>query len=809
MEIVLLLAVLVILILLFRHFSAIVDELASLKKELSEIKILLGKNVQDGIKKPDEKPPLQAPVVATTPPVEKVDQITTQKEEEIVVHQEEIRIVEWPSARAPIKEESIPAIVPASEHSRRPATVEPYVPAAPRQSWFNKWLQDNPDIEKFIGENLINKIGISILVIGIAFFVKYAIDQEWINKVGRVCIGLFCGVILTWLGNRLRKNYHAFSSVLVGGSLAIFYFTIAFAFHQYQLISQDAAFGIMVIITVFAVLISILYDRLELGILATVGGFITPFLVSQGDGNWFVLFTYLIILNAGLIVLAYHKRWRVINFIAFFFTQVIYLGWVISEINSPEFNYRGIFIFGLIFYLMFLVMNIIHHVIRGSKLKAFDFIILLSANLCFFGAGIYLIRESGFPQYSGLFTASLGVVNLVLAYLFFKRTGADKKFIYLLIGITISFISMAAPVQLKGHYITLFWSAEIVVLLWLYQKSFIRLLKITVLLVTALMLISLLMDWASVYGISPEFDTILFNKGWITGMFSSVSLFLVYRLLTREADTFYIRGISNRFLRTVYLSGSIILLYTTGALEIYNQFITRIPDTGLELIYLQLYSTLFVILLLQVLALVKINIHPFLPLILSLLILAMYLLNILPFYTTEKIVLFSGIHRVLFTGSWLGAVLLLVLIWNLIGHIRRNKPVFDPIALHLTWIIALLCVVIFSAEIRNLFVWINYTDKLSLARAETNFNKAGLTIVWALSSFIMIWIGMKYSYKPLRITALVLFGFTLLKLFMSDISDIAPGGKIIAFILLGVLLLVISFMYQRLKKIIIHDSKGL
>jgi uncharacterized membrane protein len=804
MEILLLLVSVIILLVLFRNFSVVQKELTSLKEELSDLKILLGRNLNEGLKKPVENSAATSPIVPVPPPAEKERGIIVQKEEEI-------RIVEWqtPPVNAPKKEEGIPSKIQEPEYIPRPSAVQPYVPAAPRRNWFNKWLEDNPDIEKFIGENLINKIGISILVIGIAFFVKYAIDQEWINKVGRVCIGLFCGVVLTWLANRLRKNYHAFSSVLVGGSLAIFYFTIAFAFHQYQLISQGAAFGIMVIITVFAVLISILYDRVELGILATVGGFITPFLVSNGDGNWLVLFTYLSILNAGLIVLAYHKRWRVINFIAFFFTQIIYLGWVIDKINSPEFNYRGVFIFGLIFYAMFLVMNIIHHVVRGSKLKAFDFIILLSANLCFFGAGIYLIRESGYPQYSGLFTASLGIINLVLAYLFFKRTGADKKFIYLLIGITISFISMAAPVQLKGHYITLFWSAEIVVLLWLYQKSFIRLLKITVLLVTALMLISLLMDWTSVYEINHEFDTILFNKGWITGIFSSVSLFLVYRLLTREADTYYIRRISNRVLRTVYLTGSIILLYTTGALEIYNQFISKLPDTGFELIYLQLYSTLFVILLLQILSLRKINISPFLPLILSFGILTMYVLNIYPFYITERTVLFTGANQAYFTGTWLGALLLLLLIWKLIIHIRRNQPVFSHMAMHLTWIIAVLCVTIFSAEIRNLYIWLNYTDKLSFARAEANFNKAGLTIVWALSSFIMIWIGMKYSFKPLRITALVLFGFTLLKLFLSDISDIAPGGKIMAFILLGVLLLVISFMYQRLKKIIIDDSKAL
>jgi uncharacterized membrane protein len=64
---------------------------------------------------------------------------------------------------------------------------------------------------------------------------------------------------------------------------------------------------------------------------------------------------------------------------------------------------------------------------------------------------------------------------------------------------------------------------------------------------------------------------------------------------------------------------------------------------------------------------------------------------------------------------------------------------------------------------------------------------------------------MSYRYKPLRIIALVLFGVTILKLFCYDISNISPAGKIIAFILLGVLLLIISFMYQRLKRILLND----
>ena len=793
MEIFLLLALLVILLVVFSNVSGLKNELVKVQNELFELKNLINRKDQHEITKSDEKPKITGPIEQGKP---------------AELPKRDPGVTEGPAKEKPAFKWSpkIPEKEIITFQTTSPTAVPAYVPPPAQPGWFSKWLQDNPDMEKFIGENLINKIGISVLVLGIAFFVKYAIDQEWINKIGRVCIGLFCGIILTWLGNRLRKNYHAFSSVLVGGSLAVFYFTIAFAFHQYHLISQGAAFGIMIIITVFAVVISILYDRIELGILATIGGFITPFLVSQGDGNWFVLFSYLSILNAGLIVLAYYKRWRTINFIAFFFTQIIYLGWVISKTDTPGFNYQGIFIFGMIFYIMFLAMNVIHHVIRGSKLKAFDFIILLSANLCFFGSGIYIIRESGASQFSGLFTASLGLVNLVLAYLFFKQSKADKKFIYLLIGITISFISLAAPVQLRGHYITLFWSAEIVVLLWLYQKSFIILLKTTVLLVTGLMLISLVMDWSDLYSDGTILHPVLFNKGWMTGICSSLSLFLVYRLLRKEADTFFAWGITNKLLRNIYFVSSVLILFAAGALEINDQFTKRVPVNFMQTVYEQLYLSLFVLILLIVLRRLKYKTHRFIPLILPFLVMGFYLSAIESVQTTERSVLDSGHFRAFFTGSWISALFILLLVANAIKWIRENMVSFTRILPQLTWIIAIMCVIIFSAEIRNAFVWINYSDKTSFDGEGSVFDKAGLTVVWAVSSFFMIWLGMKYRYKPLRITALVLFGVTLIKLFMFDIRDIAPGGKIIAFILLGALLLIISFMYQRLKKIIIDDS---
>ena len=201
----------------------------------------------------------------------------------------------------------------------------PPTPAKPKKPGF---FERNPDLEKFIGENLANKIGIGILVLGIGFFVKYAIDKEWINEIGRVCIGLACGGILLGVAHRLRKNFVAFSSVLVGGGIAVLYLTIALAFHEYNLFSQTAAFILMLVITAFTVVLALGYNRMELAILGILGGFASPFMVSTGEGNYVVLFTYILILDCGMLVLAYFKKWNVVNIICYVFTIILFGTWL-------------------------------------------------------------------------------------------------------------------------------------------------------------------------------------------------------------------------------------------------------------------------------------------------------------------------------------------------------------------------------------------------------------------------------------------------------------------------------------------------
>ena len=116
----------------------------------------------------------------------------------------------------------------------------------PQKSLIEKFKENNPDLETFIGENLINKIGILILVLGISFFVKYAIDKDWITESARVGIGVLCGALVMAVAHKLKKNYVAFSSVLVSGAISILYFTIYIAFHEYPIISTLMKSGIQV-----------------------------------------------------------------------------------------------------------------------------------------------------------------------------------------------------------------------------------------------------------------------------------------------------------------------------------------------------------------------------------------------------------------------------------------------------------------------------------------------------------------------------------------------------------------------------------
>jgi uncharacterized membrane protein len=667
------------------------------------------------------------------------------------------------------------------------------------------------DFEKFIGENLMNKIGILILVIAIGLGIKYAIGEGWINPAGRIAIGLVTGGILVGIAHKLRKNYTAFSSVLAGGGIAVFYSSVAFGFQLYELFTQTQAFLIMVIITGFAIVLSLAYDKKELAVLAILGGFASPILVSTGAGNYIILFTYIMILDIGMIVLAYFKKWKLVNIVSFVATVLLFGIWMAktySENNSLP--YEGAFIFATGFYLVFFLMNIINNLKENEKFTAFDFIILVINSFLYYGVGMYLIDKIA-EDYMGIFTVSLAVLNFVFAYPLYKRSEFDRNLVFLLIGMVLTFVSLAAPVQLDGNYITMFWAVESVLLLWLSQKSGIRLLKIASFLVILLMIISLIVDWDQIY-MNPDIDAkplaIILNKGFITGIVSIAALVFNMNLLKRDDDIQFMKKLPADVFRTIVIIFVIVSLYVALFLEIgyqVDQYYDYFRLTGVALAFFN-YLYIMGILLWAGAKRVKYIFEGIT--VIALLSLFVYAFGVGLEY--EKVIdsyLYDDISNNFSLIHFLTAFIALGIAyfsWDNIKNISKNNKAFINIAL---WTNIVLSVVILSYEMDYIVLLANKPEIGQSYDIIRSVHRIGWPIMWGIFAFVLMIIGMKKNMKMLRIISMSLFFFTLVKLFAYDVWDMSEGGRIAAFISLGVLLLVISFLYQKLRKLIFEEEE--
>ena len=688
----------------------------------------------------------------------------------------------------------------------------------PRPSIWERFKERNPDLEKFIGENLINKIGILILVLGISYFVKFAIDKDWINEPARVGIGILAGSLVLFIAHRLRQKYAPFSSVLVAGAIAIYYFTIAIAFHEYQLFGQQVAFMIMVLITAFSCLISLSYNRMELAILSLVGGFLVPFMVSTGSGNYLVLFTYIVILDIGILALAYFKRWHVVQVLAFVFTILLFGSWVVNEMSVLDPPYLGALIFGFVFYLIFIAITVINNLRTKGSFTKIQLAMLSLNNFVFYGIGILILSEYK-PEFNGLFTVFLAVLNMAYALLLYKKFGLDKTAIYLLIGLTLTFITLAIPVQFSGNNITMFWAAEAVLLLWLSQKSQIKSYRFAAVILHFLMLVSLFMDWFGYMDWVAPLAPVL-NPIFIAGVLVVTSLVGVGYLLRHETQSLSKFGLT--FKPQPYRKFTIILAiitgYFVGLFEVGHQAYARYVFTDF-LAILVLYHLLFIAIFCAVLYRNKKTWSKILISVLMIIniVLFTFVFMRIPFLEHDNNML-NGTQNQTAYYLHLLSLVLIVYFWYLL-IISNKDQLFSMV--RKTWAIwaaVFVMVVIASTEmvIQGLYFMdtsieltrFGYDAKLEMVSAvRSKIIKTGFPVLWGIMAFVLLIVGIKKQVQHLRIIALTLLGLTIVKLFVYDINNVSETGKIIAFILLGVLILIISFVYQKLKFLVVDKTK--
>src|SRR5690554_1471982 len=411
-----------------------------------------------------------------------------------------LRLEEF-SSETEEKAEQSESIVPVSEP--KVPLQKPVVLKQPKQP---------SDLEKIIGESLINKIGILILVIGVAIGAKYSIENNLISPLTRIVLGYLSGVVLLGFGIKLKAKFESYSAVLVSGAMAIFYFITFFAYDFYGLIPQIMAFALMVIFTVFTVIAALNYNRSILAHIGLVGAYAVPFLLSDGSGNVTVLFSYIIIINLGILAVSIKRYWKSLYYVAFSFTWLIFAFWLVADYSGAEHKVLA-FVFATIFFLMFYAVAVTNRIIQEKKLAKRDIILILLNSFIYFGLGFGILNSGNTGQYLGLFTLFNAVIHFAVGYIIRNRKLADKTLFYLVLGLVFTFITIAIPVQLDGNWVTLLWITQAVLLFWIGRTKQVAVYEKISYVIIVLTFFSLLHDWAnySYYGLKMQsFFNIIF-----------------------------------------------------------------------------------------------------------------------------------------------------------------------------------------------------------------------------------------------------------------------------------------------------------
>ena len=327
----------------------------------------------------------------------------------------------------------------------------------------------NLDLETLIGGRWLNRIGIVAIISAVTFFLKYAFDNNWIGPRGRVAIGILLGAaMLPWSQWLLKRGYSYFSEGIAGLGAAVMYLSIWAGCQYYKLFSLDVGFVAMIVVTAGMAAVALGRNSQRIALLSLFGGFLTPILVSQGKDAQIVLFSYLLTLGAGLLVIEMRRDWRWLTPISFLLSQFYFWGWY-SEFYRPEKLERTV-IFATLFFFLYAALPIIRAV-RFSGLRELDIVVVLANSLAYFGALYTMLwPQDRWPL--TLLVLALSAAHVVVARLVPPpKTGESPLTRLLLAGLALTFATLAIPIRLDGKWITLAFAVEGAILVWTGFRS--------------------------------------------------------------------------------------------------------------------------------------------------------------------------------------------------------------------------------------------------------------------------------------------------------------------------------------------------
>lgn len=402
----------------------------------------------------DSAPDIPAPAVAVTAPAPVIADPSAPPIDAVIA----------PPAESPAP---APASTPVPEPDTFAARAEeplPPVPSAPPVLSLSSppaWLQAIRTW-LFTG-NLVAKFGLLILIIGIGFLVKYTAQHVTVPIELRLAGVVVLDIGLLLWGWRIRNTRRDVALPVQGAAVAILMIVVFGAFQRLDLIPVVLAFPLLVALTVFTCVLALLQDAFWLAVFGIAGGFAAPLLVSTGSGNHVALFSYYVLLNAGILALALRRSWRVLNLLGFAATFLIGGTWGVTR-YTPD-HYASSQGFLILFFLFYVGIAVAWARRRTPRLNdAIDTTLVFGTPAAAFSMQYGLVEDMPFGMaFSSL---ALGLFYLGAAALLQRARQAQDLLVAIFIALATLFGTLAIPFALSGALTSASWALEGVGLIW-------------------------------------------------------------------------------------------------------------------------------------------------------------------------------------------------------------------------------------------------------------------------------------------------------------------------------------------------------
>jgi uncharacterized membrane protein len=677
------------------------------------------------------------------------------------------------------------------------------------------------DLEQLIGGGLFKWLGIIAVTLTVGFFLKVAFDSQLIGARGRVLIGGAAGCGILAFAERLRaRGYKSYAHVLSGGGILILYLTVYAARVFYDLIGVVPAFLLMIAVTTAAVLLAARYDAYAIAVLGLIGGFMTPVLLSTGVDNQLGLFSYIALLNSGVLALAYFKRWRSLNHLAFVATVLMFVGW--SVVWYVETKLWPTLFFLTLFFLMFNALGIIYNVIKQRPAQWFDISLIISNATLFFAASYALLeptRHSILGSYALLWSA----FYVLLFFFTYQRHRADKLLTLSYVGVAATFFTLAVAIQLDMHWVTIAWAMEGLMLTWIGLRSDTDAPRYVALPVFA----CAIMHWFSTdmlefaYRANETFVPLL-NRRAVSCAALVAALAGAFWLYRREGEK--VERDQREIISALLVLAANVLLLTLLTVDAndyfnarlasinpanYNADILAVENMATEQMALERMAienarqfTLTVLWAFYALAALVVGVRRNL--------LALRYAALAWLVVTGAKLLFAdaefynaGWHLPLFNQTFAAFIAYVGALWyaaRLYVHANKIDEYERRTTLNAITVVAnLFAIIALSLEATGYFEkTVQFIGSDSPRLRDLRLAQGlSLSLIWTLYGGAMLLYGHARKNRLLRLMALVLLTATAFKVFFLDLAVLEKFYRIVSFLVLGAILLAVSFLYQQ------------